>query len=104
VNWRSPKLLRTAREAPYCFHCHRQNRGKVFAAHSNQQRDGKGRGIKAHDFRIAYICDDCHTIVDLGLIEGVSVRLNRAERQAIWEEAHRATIGWLIETGRLVVA
>jgi hypothetical protein len=28
----------------------------------------------------------------------------RAVKQAIWEAAHRATIGWLIENGKLVVA
>lgn len=97
MNWRSPKLLRIAREAPYCFHCLAQNTGRVVACHSNQQRDGKGMSIKAHDYRIAFMCDECHFVVDRG-------PASREVKQGIWEAAHRATIGWLIENGKLVVA
>lgn len=98
MNWRSPKLLRTAREAPYCFHCLAQNTGGVVACHSNQSRDGKGMSIKAHDYRIAFLCDECHYCVDR------SSMLDRESKRKIWEDAHRATIGWLIENGKLVVA
>jgi hypothetical protein len=95
LNYRSPLLLSFAREAPYCFHCGAFNRGNVVAAHSNQIRDGKGKSIKAHDYRIAYLCDTCHFEIDQGS------KLSRAERRESWDAAHRATIGWLIDTGRL---
>jgi hypothetical protein len=61
------------------------------AAHSNQLRDGKGRGIKAHDYRIASLCFKCHIEIDQGS------RLSREERLEMWENAHRNTIGWLFE-------
>lgn len=67
----------------------------MVAAHSNQQKDGKGMGIKAHDYRIAALCYTCHTDIDQGQ------RLNKEERKAVWDEAHRRTIGWLFDRGHL---
>jgi hypothetical protein len=49
--YRNKKLLEACREMP-CQHCGSED-GTVVAAHSNQLRDGKGRGIKAHDYRVA---------------------------------------------------
>ena len=69
----------------------------MVAAHSNQQRDGKGMGIKAHDYRIAALCFSCHSDIDKGK------RLNKEERKAVWDEAHLKTIGWLFERGHLMV-
>jgi hypothetical protein len=69
----------------------------VVAAHSNQQKDGKGMGIKAHDYRIAALCFTCHADIDQGQ------RLNKEERKAVWDEAHRRTIGWLFDRGHLIV-
>jgi hypothetical protein len=60
-------------------------------------RDGKGRGLKANDYRIAALCFKCHYEIDQGK------NLSRAERLNIWEEAHRATIGWLFENDFLKV-
>lgn len=34
------------------------------ACHSNQGRDGKGKGIKAHDWAIAFGCAGCHFFID----------------------------------------
>ena len=67
------------------------------AAHSNQLRDGKGRGIKAHDYRIAALCYECHSDLDQG------AGMTREARVNMWEEAHRKTIGWLFENDRLSV-
>jgi hypothetical protein len=67
----------------------------VVAAHSNQLRDGKGRGIKAHDYRIAALCFGCHSELDQGKT------LTKAERVEMWEEAHRKTIGWLFTNNYL---
>lgn len=34
------------------------------ACHSNLLRDGKGKGIKAHDWAIAFGCGPCHWFID----------------------------------------
>jgi hypothetical protein len=67
----------------------------VVAAHSNQLRDGKGRGIKAHDYRIAALCYSCHMDLDQGK------SLDKEERVEIWEEAHRKTIAWLFDNNHI---
>jgi hypothetical protein len=54
-------------------------------------RDGKGRSLKAHDYRIAAMCFTCHTELDQGK------NLSKEERVNMWEAAHRKTIGWLFE-------
>lgn len=94
-NYRNKKLLETVREAP-CQMCGIED-GTVVAAHSNQLRDGKGRSIKAHDFRLAALCMRCHFEIDQGS------KLSREERVNQWEMAHRNTIGWLFENNRLEV-
>lgn len=71
--------------------------GTVVAAHSNWLRDGKGKGIKAHDYRIAALCFRCHSEIDQGK------SLSKQERQENWEYAHRQTIAWLFESGHLQV-
>jgi hypothetical protein len=93
--YRNKKLLEILRKSP-CQECGRED-GTVVAAHSNQLRDGKGRGIKADDFRVAALCYSCHMELDQGK------SLSKAERVEIWEEAHRKTIGWLFETEHLEV-
>ena len=95
VNYRNPKLLKLAKEAP-CVLCG-VNDGTVVACHSNQLRDGKGTGIKSHDFRISYLCNIHHDMIDNGK------DLSREERINLWEEAHRKTIGWLFENNHLEV-
>lgn len=82
--YRNKKLLELARKLP-CQHCGIDD-GTVVAAHSNQLRDGKGKGIKAHDFRIASLCFKCHSELDQGN------KLSKAERIELWEQAHRRTI------------
>jgi hypothetical protein len=91
--YRNKKLLEAVREAP-CMNCGAQD-GTVVAAHSNQLRDGKGRGIKAHDYRIAALCYRCHSDLDQGS------RMTKEERLNFWEEAHRKTVGWLFESGHI---
>ena len=89
--YRNRKLLDAARELP-CQHCQTQD-GTVVAAHSNQLRDGKGRGLKSHDYRIASLCYSCHADLDQG------ARMSKAERLEMFEEAHRKTIGLMFERG-----
>ena len=96
MNYRDARLLRAVREAP-CMMCGVQD-GTVVAAHSNQLRDGKGRSIKAHDYRIAALCYRCHGEIDQG------AKMTKEERVQAWEDAHRKTIGWLFDTRRLTCA
>jgi hypothetical protein len=89
--YRNKKLLELARLLP-CQHCGIED-GTVVAAHSNQLRDGKGRGLKSSDFRIASLCFRCHAEAD------TSSTLSKVARIEMWEQAHRATIGELFERG-----
>ena len=93
--FRSERLLRAVAELP-CQHCGRE--GQTQAAHSNQLRDGKGRSLKAHDYRVASLCFQCHAELDQGS------SLSREQRIEMWENAHRATLGLLIERHVLRVA
>ena len=93
--YRNKKLLEIARLLP-CQHCGIED-GTVVAAHSNQLRDGKGRGLKASDFRIASLCFRCHAEAD------TSSTLTKVARIEMWEQAHRATIGELFERGLIGV-
>jgi hypothetical protein len=77
--YRNTKLLEKCRDLP-CQLCGAED-GTVVAAHSNQLRDGKGRGFK------------CHSQIDQGK------DLNRVMRVELWELAHRKTIGELFERG-----
>jgi hypothetical protein len=94
--YRNKKLLEYARKLP-CQHCGIDD-GTVVAAHSNQLRDGKGRGLKASDYRIASLCYTCHSEIDQGK------RLNKAERVQMFEDAHRSTIGQFFELGFIAVS
>jgi hypothetical protein len=91
--YRNRKLLEILRKSP-CQICGRAD-GTIVAAHSNQLRDGKGRGLKANDYRVAALCYGCHSEIDQGK------SLSKVERVEAWEEAHRKTIGWLFEAGHL---
>ena len=95
MNWRNKKLLETVRDLP-CASCGNSD-GTVVAAHSNQLRDGKGKGIKAHDYRIAALCYRCHSALDQG------ATMSREERLNMWEEAHRNTMGWLFHSDKVKV-
>ena len=95
--YRNKKLLEVARIVPNCGICNKSNDGTFVAAHSNQLRDGKGRGIKANDYRIASLCFTCHAELDQGK------NWSRAEREEKWEQAHRDFIGWLFENEHLKV-
>ena len=95
MNYRNKKLLEIVREAP-CMMCSIQD-GTVVAAHSNQLRDGKGTGIKSQDFRIAALCHQCHYMIDNDKM------LDKHDRIAAWEEAHRKTIGWLFTNDHIQI-
>lgn len=85
---RSKKLLLACREIA-CQHCGARD-GTVVAAHSNQSKHGKGRGIKASDIYVAALCGRCHNRLDQGS------GMDRAERVAMWDAAHRKTVAALL--------
>ena len=87
--YRNAKLLVACRQLP-CQLCEIED-GTVIAAHSNQLADGKGRGIKASDYRVAALCFSCHMDLDQGN------KLSKDQRREFWEMAHRHTIGELFE-------
>jgi hypothetical protein len=93
--YRNQKLLEAVREFE-CALCGAED-GTVVAAHSNQLRDGKGKGIKASDAAIAALCYRCHMAIDQGH------RMNKQEKEAMWEQAHRKTMLWLFERGKVWV-
>lgn len=92
--YRNPKLLKLASKSP-CQCCGIED-FTIVAAHSNQLIDGKGMGIKAHDYRIAYLCYKCHSEIDQG-------KMSATNKTEMWEYAHRKTIGWLFEQGYIDV-
>ena len=86
------RLLYAAVASLPCQH-NKCGRHGVQVAHSNQLRDGKGRGIKAYPYRIAALCPECHYEIDQGK------NLTKHERIEAFDEAHRATIGELFRRG-----
>lgn len=97
MTYRNKSILKAAKYAPHCMSCMNHNDGTVVAAHSNQQRDGKGMGHKADDYRVAYLCQTCHHLIDQGAGYDKQTRID------IWEAAHRKTVGWLFDSGILLV-
>ena len=97
MTYRNRKLLDAARDCPECMGCGRANDGTIVAAHSNQIRDGKGTGHKAADYRIAFLDLVCHAELDQGKT------MNREEKVAFWERAHRKSIAWLFESGKVKI-
>ena len=105
--WRSPRLLAGLKglsvqgDLP-CFwplpHTCDCQPGAVVYLHSMQLRAGRGKGIKTHDYRIAFGCPAAHKQCD------ESSTLEKLEKFAAWETAHRASMGWMIENAVLVVA
>lgn len=93
--YRNKKLLESVREAP-CMRCNAQD-GTVVAAHSNSLSDGKGKGIKAPDHKIAALCFRCHYEIDQGS------KMNKQERRDVWVKAHIDTISWLFENEKITV-
>lgn len=91
---RSTELREAYRLIP-CQHCNRSGPDDgVCCAHSNWGVHGKGGHIKADDSRGAALCSHCHVpILDQGS------HLSRAERQAMWWQAHVRSVRLLTARG-----
>jgi hypothetical protein len=94
LNYRDKQLLRAA-QGNQCQWCFRHD-GTVVAAHANQLRYGKGMGIKAHDWAVAFLCHSCHGELDQGSW------MSRDQRRLLWDTAHQRTRNILREMGLLV--
>ena len=92
--YRSKKLLQAAKDAPVCMGCGKSNHGDVVAAHANWSEYGKGMGMKAHDWAVAYLCHECHARIDQG--QG-----SKQDKREAWQRAHVRTLEWLFDTGVL---
>jgi hypothetical protein len=95
LNYRNKKLLEAIRQLP-CQVCGIED-GTVVAAHSNQQRHGKGMSIKAHDWAIAALCHTCHAHLDQGS------HYDKDTRFAVWDKAFERTLHLLWERGIIEV-
>jgi len=97
MTYRNRKLLDLANKCHECMSCGKYNTGGILVAcHSNQLRDGKGKGLKAQDYRIFFGCAACNELLDNG-------RQTREQNVAMFEEAHRKTIAWLFESDHIKV-
>lgn len=95
MTYRNTKILRLANDIGYCTACGSDFMdGSIVAAHSNLLSDGKGRGLKASDYMVAYLCFQCHNAYDQHL---------REFSQAEWDMAWRKTIRWLFENGHIKI-
>src|SRR5271169_293000 len=100
MTYRNEALLAAVRRLN-CVHC--QAEGRTQAAHSNQLRFGKGRGLKASDAAIMALCgpgygqSGCHAELDQG-------KMSRQERYDFEYEHIALTLIALIENGYLVVS
>jgi hypothetical protein len=66
-------------------------------AHSNQQRHGKGKGLKAEDCFYAAACHACHVELDQGK------SLSREEKAHYWQLGYEYTVRRLLVDGLLIV-
>ena len=98
MTYRYKKLLAYAKESPHCMFCGAENHGQIVAAHSNQQKHGHGTGHKSADCLTAYVCGDCHDIIDGRSKAKEHDRQSRIEMHA---DAFYKTVLWLFETGRI---
>lgn len=94
--FRSPKLLRAAKDEP-CVLCGR--RGTTVAAHANSVALGKGRGVKAPDCSIAWVCREHHDMID----GRIPMAIGWGLPEELWLWAHAKTVQRWFERGLVEV-
>lgn len=92
MTYHSQKLLDAARDRA-CVLCDRQD-GTVVAAHSNALEHGRGYGHKAPSYYVAYVCHECHDLID-----GRRGKLTREEKREMWLRAWVKTVPIWFEEG-----
>ena len=96
------KKLTDAAKGEACTGCG-MNDNTIVAAHSNSQHDGKGKGIKAEDIYIAFLCHTCHVAYDQRL-QNHSGGLTYIFSQADFDKAMKRTLKRLFEKGVIKIA
>lgn len=93
-NRKRQNLRDSAKDAPHCFGCYRDNPdGNLLClAHSNRQADGKARGMKSLDIKGAIICASCHSFVD-------GKGYTREVMQEWHRQCHIRTLDWWVNEG-----
>lgn len=101
--YESKKLTNSARGRT-CQNCGNQNETTV-SAHANWSEYGKGRGLKAHDWAIAWLCHDCHMWCDNPCLDlDPSGLYYQDQAQNMWQSAHVKTLTILFNEGVIKVA
>lgn len=95
MSFRSPKLLKAARDQA-CVLC--GSVGTTVPAHANSVALGKGTGIKAPDYYIAFLCQQHHDLYD-----GRQGRLTMEEKEELWLRAYVRTVARWFELGIVIV-
>jgi hypothetical protein len=97
-NWRSPKLLREAKDRPCMIQipgiCNGDSR-TVVACHSNMSIHGRGFSFKSHDWACSWCCAACHRAIDSG------TRLTREEKESYFLRGMSRTLEVLFNEGKL---
>lgn len=62
-------------------------------AHSNNLTDGKGQGLKSHDYKTAALCPACHKEYDNGK------KFDKEAKRKYFEEAWKKTIDLYFKNG-----
>ena len=102
MNHRDRKLLDLAHEVDWCQFllpgvCEGGCPDGCEPAHSNNMSDGKGTGIKAHDYRHVASCHACHLEYDNG------TKFTREEKREFFEMGWYLTMQWYFMNGWLGV-
>lgn len=90
----SKKFRELAKQCPECMLCGLENpNGDLLClAHSNRLEDGRGYGFKSNDLFGAFLCHNCHMMVD-----GIKGNLSKFEKRKKHNEAWQKSVRWLIE-------
>lgn len=96
----SKKFRELAKQCPECMLCGLENpNGDLLClAHSNRLEDGRGYGFKSNDLFGAFLCHNCHMMVD-----GIKGNLSKFEKRKKHNEAWQKSIKWLIEQDFITV-
>jgi len=96
MSFRSKKLLDSARDQP-CAICGAV--GTTVAAHTNSVALGKGIGIKAPDYYVAYVCQYHHDMID----GREHLAPPYQTRQELWQWAYIKTVARWFNSGLVQV-
>jgi ribosomal protein S27AE len=92
VTYRNKKLLELARNHD-CVNCGADD-GTIVACHANLLELGKGRGLKASDAAVSFLCFTCHAALDQGTGD-------KLDKRSFTYEMIAKTLIRLVEEGTL---